>query len=162
MAETTAFRKKHPLVVLLLIIITFGLYIPVWYIRTWPALSRLDTPTKPIRGLPYALLLLDIAILALALAPDAPLLSTLARSAWIEHMHYFATAPYLLLNWFLAVRVVDILYEHSDDGLTSRYMVSWLRACFLSVIYLQYEINRLPVTVRGVRSNEEIAVRHGL
>lgn len=146
-------RRMHPLVVLLLIGITFGLYIPIWYIRIWPVLSRLETPTKLTRGLPYALLFMNFAILALAIGTETPMLASLAESEWIGHVRYFVLAPYMLLNWFLAVKVVDILYEYSDDGLTSSRTVSWLRACLLSIIYLQYEINRLPAPARELCSS---------
>jgi hypothetical protein len=111
------------------------------------------------RVLPYALLCLNFVGLVLASGTEVLTPSVLTESGSIRHLDFPISAIYLLLNWFMAVKVVDILYEYSRGSLTSSRVASWLRACFLSIIYLQYEINRLPGPVQGMRSDEEIAER---
>jgi hypothetical protein len=141
----------HPAVVILLIVVTGGLYIPVWYIRRRSLLSSLKTPSVPPRYLPYGLLCLNVLVLAMSLTLEDSASLALNDGGWTQYLRSLVAGLYMLLNIFLAIRVVDILYEYSNDRLTSNYTVSRVRAALLSIVYLQYEMNRLPVPIDSPR-----------
>ncbi|MBM4328209.1 MAG: hypothetical protein FJ118_13725 [Deltaproteobacteria bacterium] len=152
MARTDRLGKTSLLIVILLILVTFGFYIPIWLIRARSTLTQLKTTSRMPRYFPYGFLFL-YAVLVLAVIGVEPLTS--AEPAWEDLLCSFLLIVDFFAHAFLAVRVVDILDEYSRGGLTSRRTVSWLRACFLSIVYLQYEMNRLPAPVDGICPSQE-------
>lgn len=142
MAKTKTLGRMPLLVVILLIVITIGLYVPIWFIRVRHTLAPLKTTTKPARYLPYGFLVVFLVALATGVVPpeDWPL----QVSAWSGHLHFIVWAIYLGLHIFLALNVVNILYEYSGDGLALNHTKAQVRAIILSIIYLQYEMNRIP------------------
>ncbi len=143
MAKTTTLGRMPPLAIILLIVITIGLYVPIWFIRVRHTLAQLKTTTKPARYLPYGFLGVFLVALATGVAPpeDWPL----QVNGWSGHLHFLVWASYVGLHTFLALNVVDILYEYSGDGPALNHTKAQLRAIILSIIYLQYEMNRIPV-----------------
>ncbi|MFZ5865293.1 MAG: hypothetical protein ACOYXY_05375 [Thermodesulfobacteriota bacterium] len=152
MGKTDTLGKTSLVVVILLIVVTFGLYVPIWYIRMRSVLAELKTTSRMPRYLPYGFLFLYV-VEAWVLADTEP--RTFAKPGWDNVLYSFLVMVSLLSHAFLAVRVVDILDEYSRGGLTSRRTVSWARACYLPVIYLQYEMNRLPAPVDGMCPSRE-------
>ncbi|MEW6532205.1 MAG: hypothetical protein AB1473_15325 [Thermodesulfobacteriota bacterium] len=147
MARKHTLGNTSLLLLILLIVVTLGFYIPIWYIRVRSTLAELKTTSRMPRYLPHGFLFLYV-VEALVLADTES--RTFAKPGWENVVYSFLVMVSLLSHAFLAARVVDILDEYSRGGLTSRRSVSWLRACVLPVIYLQYEMNRLPAPVDGI------------
>jgi hypothetical protein len=147
MAKTDTLGKTSLLTVILLNLVTFGLYMPIWFIRVRSTLANLKTTSRMPRYQPYGFLFL-LVVAGLVGAGSEPL--TLAKFGSESFWYSFAFIVSFSAHAFLAARVVDILDEYSRGGLTSRRSVSWLRACLLSNIYLQYEMNRLSAPVDGM------------
>jgi hypothetical protein len=147
MAETGSLGRMPVALVILLVIVTCGVYIPVWFILTRSTLAGLKTSTKSPRYLPYGLLFLYGVMLCAAVADGVSLFPTEASAT---HLYSTLSALYFCAHALLAAQLVDILEEYSHEGLTLRRNVAWLRAIIFSVPYLQYEMNRLPKPVDGI------------
>jgi hypothetical protein len=149
MAETDSLGRTPVILVVFLTIVTCGAYVPIWYIRRRSILSGLNTSTKPPRYLPYGLLSLYFVLFVdIVLVGAGVSLFPAAVSA--DEIYSIVSFVHVLVNMFLAFTAVDILDEYSCDGLTTHRSLAWIRAIVLSVIYLQYEMNRLPAPVDGV------------
>ena len=154
--EPVPLKRRNILVMILLMIVTLGLYAPIWFLRRRDALNHLDSPRK-LAAWPQVVfivilvmymaaelmvVLLDSAVISLetatAVLSIAPLLA-LAR---------FGAAILMLLQCF---KTRDILEDHlagPADGMRQtmfaeeRVKLSGVLTFILQVLYLQHSINR--------------------
>jgi hypothetical protein len=142
--------KQHSLVVMLVLAIaTFGLYIPVWYIRRRPGLNRLDSPKK-LALWPFLLLIANFAV-AIGLGfvagdgrVDQVLGTPLTLGLAVARL---SLGILIIVQTF---RIKDIIEDHATpaDGSTlfvERVSLSGLMTFFFSIFYLQWAINRYVV-----------------
>lgn len=129
------------LVVTLLIVITGGLYVPIWFIRVRRTLASLETTTKPARYVPYAFLLLCLVALATAALEADP---SWKVSGWSGHLLSLVWFLNIGSHIFLAFNVVEILYEYSEGELIPNLRMAQATTIIASIIYLQYLMNRIP------------------
>lgn len=143
-------KRRSIAMMLVFTIVTFGVYIPVWFFRRRAALNRLDSPTK-VQLWPFVAF---VSVIVLGLAVDvvsAPLPAALVIGrgpALLLSLARFAVAILTIVQYF---RIKDILEDHiagrGDEAgsvlfAAERVRLSGLMTFFFSIYYLQYVINR--------------------
>lgn len=141
------FKRRSVVLMILLMVISFGLYVPVWFLRRRDVFNQLDSPRK-LQAWPFVALLVAM-ILNLALnvvigitgpqvIPSAVMLLVLVVR--------MALGIWLIVQSF---KTRDILEDHlagPSDGspsmFTERVKLSGLMTFFFQTLYLQYIINR--------------------
>ncbi len=127
--------KKTPvLLVLLLIVVTAGIYIPIWFLKRRRALNSLDAPEKLEKGVFIFViiafstsLLLDLFVLEEG-NPAGRLINLIGTIA-------------IVFQCFAVRRILDCQF---NAVLEQDIYFSGILTFFLGILYLQYMINRLP------------------
>jgi len=86
MARADTLGKTSLAVVILLMVVTFGLYVPIWYIRVRSTLAELKTTSRMPRYLPYGFLFLYIAIVLVLIDTEPPIF---AKPGWEDVLYSF-------------------------------------------------------------------------
>jgi len=133
--------KMDIILLIFLTIITFGLFVEIWFLIQRPKLNRLKSSKKLGISILIICLLLYLSALILAvfsvivpgflLSEDLDLLSDLL----------ILTASVLLILQRFKVR--HILYNHCNNYLQQNLYMPGLLVLFFDIFYLQYKINRL-------------------
>jgi len=134
---------------IVLFIVTFGLYYPIWFLRRRVALNRLDSPRK-LRLWPFLVYLAFfsfefVVAFVTGLTPDERPLG--AGSSALFDVMQLAIGILMIVQCFT---IKDILEDHLvvpedyDSGLFSAKPIklSGLKTFFLQIFYLQWVINR--------------------
>jgi len=143
-------KRRRVIVMILFVIVTLGLYYPIWWFRRRPGLNRLDSPKK-LALWPLILLTALFAVqfvlglvaggrpLAEVIGPGAASLYLLCR---------LAVGIVMIVQTF---RAKDMIEDHAtpeaEPGPLSVEAVrlSGLMTFFFSIFYLQWAINRYVV-----------------
>lgn len=127
--------KKAPVIlVLILALLTLGLYVPFWFLARREQLNALNSERKlGSKGM-------FVFVLLLLLVSTFYSFSTDDAVAGFGTMLGYLCGIYLLLQTF---RVRKILKDHFNAHLGRNIYFSWLTTLFLNIYYLQYKINRL-------------------
>ncbi|MBO1223882.1 MAG: DUF4234 domain-containing protein [Candidatus Scalindua sediminis] len=132
------------LLVLVLMIVTFGIYYPIWFLRRKNILNRLSTTTKLYSQMAVVLLILLVLTIPgqfrEVFSFDETILGILML---ITAALFFVSA---ILGWILAFRVRRMLDEHYNRDLRMEIPFSGLTTFFLTIYYLQYKMNRLTIS----------------
>ncbi len=142
-------KKRSVLAMVLLTIVTFGFYCPVWFLRRRPGLNALDSPRK-VPAWPFLLLLALMAVQVLvgfAAAGRLPEQVIGAGPALTLRLARLAIGILVLIQCF---RIKDILEDHlaGPEGsqpamlMATRVQLSGLMTFLFTIFYLQYVINR--------------------
>jgi uncharacterized protein DUF4234 len=143
--DRTALRRKSVIVMVLLTIVTFGVYYPVWFLRRRAALNQLDSPRK-LPAWPFVVSLVFVTIrLAVALASGSPP-KTNPSVDLLFQLGNLAIGIVIVVQCFF---IKDILEDHlagPGDTLVSSLSaqsegLSRLMTFFFSIYYLQHMIN---------------------
>jgi hypothetical protein len=156
-AETLG--RMPVIVVVLLMVITAGLYIPIWFIRATSTLARLKTTTKLTRWLPYGFLALSL--LGLAIGIDSDVVRPGRVGGLDSELLFLVWALYAGSHIYLAFTVVEILYGYSGDTIISNVPMAQARTILASIIYLQYLVNRIPAPVTTMQSPTDERLPNG-
>jgi len=130
---TAELPKTSVLVMILLMVVTLGLYIPFWFLRRRKILNQLS-PERRVDGWIAALVALYVGAFVLGLvaglvgAPPGQTFLLWAR---------FVEVGRGILTLVLGFQVKAILEENYPDH------ISGVGTFFLSIFYLQYKVNRL-------------------
>lgn len=156
-------KRRRVVVMIVFMIISFGLYYPVWWFRRRAGLNRLNASKKlPL----WPILLLGILFafqfgIALA-AGETPLEQFLGDGGvLLLSVFQLAVGIVMLIQSF---RVKDMIEEHATPDSTSGPMfveqvqLSVLMTFFFSIFYLQWAINRYVVGERADANGGPIAV----
>ncbi|HEY8091252.1 MAG TPA: DUF4234 domain-containing protein [Polyangiaceae bacterium] len=128
-------RRSVPLLIVLCVV-TFGIYPAFWYVRRTPFFDRLDSD-KRVDGLQWVVLVLTLALLAVA-AAQAPLRVPEGALRAVQLAAGIA-------NLVLAFRVARML--RSDFARTGRLIrISSVGVFFFGCLYLQHVINQAADT----------------
>lgn len=147
--SSTGLKRRSVILMIVLSIVTFGLYYPIWFLRRRTALNRLDSPRK-LRLWPFMVFLAWFVfqfIVGMAVAPmprgqvigqPADLLLTLVQ---------LAVGILMLVQSFF---IKDILEDHlagPGDHVPDRLFddtvkLSGVMTFLFQIFYLQYVINR--------------------
>jgi Domain of unknown function (DUF4234) len=156
-AETTIARTIRPtglkqrslLLMIVLAVVTFGLYYPIWFLRRRAALNGLDSPRK-LQRWPFLLFLAFVAlkfIVSIASGSARPEQTIGAGGALLLNLIQLAVGIVMLVQCFF---IKDILEDHlagpedniSSSILSDRVKLSALMTFFFQIFYLQHVINR--------------------
>jgi hypothetical protein len=147
----TGLKRRSVWLMVLLFIVTLGIYYPVWFWRRRKGLNRLDSPKK--------LELWPIAVFSVYFVVGS-LMGLLGNPYEI-----FGDAVILLVGVRLGIgimmiiqcfRIKDIIEDHAqgpdeaphDEMFRPPVKLSGLMTFFFSIFYLQYAINRYVIDAR--------------
>lgn len=148
-AASTGLKRRRVVTMIVLSIITFGVYYPVWFFRRRNALNRLSSPRK-LRLWPLltfcAVMIVDFVVV-FASAPGTPDQIIGAGASAALGLVRLAVAILMVVQCFI---IKDILEDHlagpEDDPshlmFEGRVKLSGLMTFFFSIFYLQHVINR--------------------
>ena len=131
-----------PVLVAVFTLLTFGLYLPVWYLRRVNRLNGLS-PTAKLSSRPILLLLVLYLVNAsgmLSFVGGSDIESTLMLST-VGHVLTLGGGMILVV---LRLRVREILRDRYGELFSTEPALSWIASVVLGEIYLQAKMNRLP------------------
>lgn len=145
----TGLKRRSVILMIVLAIVTFGLYYPIWFLRRPGALNRLDSPRK-LRRWPFAVFIAFVVlqfIVDLVSAPGRPEQTIGEGAALLLSLAQLAVGILMVVECFF---IKDILEDHllgpedtiSSSILIDRVKLSGLMTFFFQIFYLQYVINR--------------------
>jgi hypothetical protein len=145
----TGLKRRSVILMIVLTIVTFGLYYPVWFLRRRAALNQLDAPRK-LPLWPFLLFLAFVVIrLVVSIASgSSPREQTIGEgAAALLSLGQLAVGIVIVVQSFF---IKDILEGHlagpGDDAsssiLSNSVRLSGLMTFFFGIFYLQYVINR--------------------
>ena len=147
-AHPTGLWRRSIVLMIVLTIVTFGLYYPIWFLRRRAALDRLDAPRK-LQAWPFILFLaFHLMSVGLALAADsAPADEREGMANGVMDIARLALAVLMVVQCFY---VKDILEDHlsgpgdqvSNSLLSDAVKPSAMMTLFFGAFYLQHIINR--------------------
>ena len=154
--STTGLKRRSIVVMIVLLIVTLGLYYPIWFLRRRVALNRLDSPKK-LRLWPFMvwLTLFAVELGVGAAAGSAPVEEVIGSAAIsLLKLSEFAVGILMVVQCFI---IKDILEDHlvgpedyvSTSLFTGPVNLSGLKTFFLQILYLQWVINRDIVASRS-------------
>ena len=145
----TGLKRRSVVLMIVLSIVTFGLYYPIWFLRRRDALNRLDSPRK-LRLWPFVIVIAWFVfqfIVGIA-AGSAPLEQTIgAGAALLINVVQLAVGILMVVQNFFTK---DILEDHlvgPGDRVPNPLFVdtvklSGVMTFFFQIFYLQYVVNR--------------------
>jgi hypothetical protein len=147
-ASPTGLRRRRVITMIVLIIVTLGLYYPIWFFRRRGALNRLDSPRK-LRLWPltvFATVTVVDIVVAIVSGP-VPAQTFGGAAVTLLAIVRLAAGFLMLVQCFF---IKDILEDHlagpEDDVSQSLFVehvkLSGLMTFFFQIFYLQYVINR--------------------
>jgi hypothetical protein len=127
-------KKRNVLLMILLTLITYGVYIPVWFLNRKDSINNLNSKEKISAG-PIIFLLIISIIYAIMLIPSILFTETSIGSIidWIDIIINLAGSIIILIMSF---KVRRILNEHYNTK------ISDIATFLFTFFYLQYKINR--------------------
>ena len=131
-----------PMLVAIFSLLTFGIYLPLWYLNRLDRLNGLDTPKKISGRLAGVLLVLYLVNASgfLSFAGGGSITSILTLSS----VGHILTMVGGLILVSLRLRVREMLLESYGDRFATPGTVSWLACAIVGELYLQAKMNRLP------------------
>lgn len=147
--SATGLKRRSVLLMIVLTLVTFGLYFPIWFLRRRAALNRLDSPRK-LRLWPFVLVTAWFAfqfIFGFAAALRAHGQATRAETPLLFNLLQLGINILMLVQSFFTK---DILEDHlsgpGDDVPNPLFVdsvkLSGIMTFFFQIFYLQYVINR--------------------
>ncbi|MFN7984069.1 MAG: DUF4234 domain-containing protein [Vicinamibacterales bacterium] len=142
-------KRRSIVLMIVLVIVTFGLYYPIWFLRRRDALNRLDSP-RQLRRWPFAIPLAFFALqvlVGLVSAPGQPEQTIGEGAALLLNGVQLEVGIFMVVQCF---HVKDILEDHllgpegtiSSSPSVDRVKLSGLMTFFFQIFYLQYVINQ--------------------
>jgi len=146
MSDDQTFGKRSVWVILLLSIITCGLYFPFWFVLRANDLDKLQTTAKITLG---PVVLLFCSLIATYAASIAGIWWTSeAGATTLKIVGPVLNLCYCIMIWVLSFRVRRILDEYFNQRLNLGSPISAVATFFLTIYYLQYKMNRFPAVAR--------------
>lgn len=154
--EPVPLKRRNILLMILLMVVSLGLYAPIWFLRRRDALNHLDSPRK-LAAWPQvvfiAVLVMYAAVELTVVLLESAVISTETAVAVLSVVPFlalvrFGAAILMLLQCF---KTKDILEDHlagPADGARQamfaeeRVKLSGVLTFILQILYLQHIINR--------------------
>ena len=139
--------------VIVLSMVTVGIYLPIWFLIQRRAINELPSPGKVGATLPLvALVLFCISTLMMPLHLLEILPPDEARDMTIRAVENLVNISGSVLVILLAFKVRQILVDHFGRQLGLPPQLSGIATFFFTIFYLQYKINVLPAPAMYQRS----------
>jgi hypothetical protein len=148
--DTHGLKRRSLWLMLLFVIISFGLYYPIWFFRRRPGLNRLDSPTK-LSTWPLWLIAAFFAVqfaLAIVVGEEPVRNGAGGVGQLMLTLFQLVVAIVMLVQCF---RARDIIQDHAspppdpDSRFDLRVQLSGAMTFFFSIFYLQWAINTYVV-----------------
>ena len=151
-ATQSGLKRRSVVGMVLLLIVTLGIYYPLWFFRRRPGLNRLDSPRK--------LALWPLVLFAVYFALEVVLGTVSGEQTPAQAFGSGVGIVLLLLQLSTGILMIvqcfaikDIIEDHAqgpDDGgdtglFKPQVKLSGLMTFFFSIFYLQYAINKYVV-----------------
>jgi hypothetical protein len=142
-------RRRSVIVMIVLTIVTFGIYYPVWFYLRRRELNAMNSPRKMLLWPLHAFMVLFIVEIGLAVATDdnpAQLIGS-AGTAILAVVRLIVYGI-MVFQCFVIKDIIEDHFSGPDDPdmraifAAQRVKLSGLATFFLSIYYLQYAINR--------------------
>ena len=133
--------KKSVLSIIILSLITLGIYIPIWFLLQSRFINRFSQNSTFDRSLPILALIVAIAPMLMVFSwayfniPSEYLLDQIIS---ISNLAFVV----IILKMSFAVRRIFIDHYASSEGRV--FPISRVATFFFTIYYLQYKMNRLP------------------
>ena len=148
----TGLKRRSVVLMIVLSIVTFGLYYPIWFLRRRAALNRLDSPRK-LRLWPFVVVIAWFVfqfIMGIAAGSAPPEQTSGAGAAVLLNVVQLAVGILMVIQSFFTK---DILEDHlvgPGDRVPNPLFVetvklSGVMTFLFQIFYLQYVINRYIV-----------------
>ena len=144
MEEEKTFKKISIWLMLVLSIITVGIYVPIWFLFRRDALNRLSASEK--LGSSAAIFVLVIYCISAIFLPVRIFSSNANIIIALDMIDNLITLVGIIITLYLAFTVRGILDEHYNEHLGMDLPFSKVWTFFFTIFYLQYKMNRLPVS----------------
>ena len=131
-------KRSSVIAVVLLSLLTGGLYTGLWYLRRRKSLNSLDSASKLGVTRPVILLILTTAYLVLP--PDSTARTIAAFAVVLTNLAMAFTVRWMIID-HLRTLITAVLPQSA--GLQAQYSPSSVLTFFLNIFYLQYKINEL-------------------
>jgi hypothetical protein len=157
MIASQLFQRRNILVMLLLTIVTLGIYPLVWFYQTKRQLDPLDTYTRltwhPL-VLAAGLLAANIfSVTVVRIPKDLAVLRPISH-ARLDFDRLLAVALTFVII-YLALVVRCILEEYSEKYLDEEVKFSKFATFVLNIFYLQYKMNRLAAAKKNLTTEDK-------
>ena len=140
------FEEKSILLMLALSLITFGIYIPYWFLQQRDTLNRLSSSEKLGSG--AATFVFVIFCVSVIYWPVQIFSSNATIISALDDIDDLIDLVGSITILYLAFKVRGILDDHYTEHLDMDVSFSGGWTFFFTIFYLQYKINRLPVPGR--------------
>ena len=147
MAEKNTMGKTSVLLMVLLTIITYGIYLPVWFLRRQNLFNQLSAKEKLDSG--GVIFVLVIFCISALFIPAKLLIQNASHIGVLDIIDNSINLLGGLIILILAFKVRRILNEHYNKHLGMNVSFSGVATFFFTMFYLQYKINRLPVSAKN-------------
>ncbi len=131
-------KRSSVIAVVLLSMLTGGVYTGIWYLRRRKGLNSLDSASKLGVTGPVILLILTTAYLMLPPASTAKMIALLAVG--VTNLAMAFTVRWMIVDHLRGL-ITAVLPQSS--ALQAQYNPSSVLTFFLNIFYLQYKINEL-------------------
>ena len=147
--SATGLKRRRVVAMILLMIVTFGLYYPIWFFRRRAGLNRLNSPRKlPLWPLVVYSGYFLVEFVVGFISASTPLEETLGGTGM--NLLIVVRLGVSILMWVQCFAIKDMLEDHvssqPDDGspvmFAERVSFSGLLTFFFTIFYLQHLINR--------------------
>jgi hypothetical protein len=151
-ATDSGLRHRSVLVMVLLFVVTLGLYYPLWFLRRRPGLNRLGSRQLPLWPLATFAIFFFVRVALALLEGERP-----PQEVWGDEVATILSVLELTLSVmmiFQCFAIKDIIedYVHGSDDEGGMFRphakLSGVMTFFFSIFYLQYAINKYVVGAR--------------
>lgn len=131
-----SFKKKSVVLMVILSIVTYGIYIPIWFLKGMAALNNLKSKLKVKKA--YFIVVLVLAIISLLLLVP-PLMFGVSSSIgqMVDKIDSAVNLMFGIAILAVSFDIKRILEDHFGIKL------SGIATFFFTIFYLQYKINEL-------------------
>jgi len=141
------FKKTSVLFVIVMSIITHGIYCPMWFLTRRNTINCLQFKkklnTKPFY---FAILICATSLLLSIFSGVNEWRGKMDTAIFLYDFSESLDLFVWIILLFQSLKVRRILHKHFKDHLEMNLRFSWLVTFFLQIIYLQYKMNRLSST----------------
>lgn len=133
--NTLSFKKVHPALAFILTNITFGAYVPYWFISRRDSFEQFGKTTLKYKTLKL-LFILYILMFGYYFAGKA--LFTETGANFVETIHLWITFSGLGITYYSAFRIAELIERECEDIKLNKFLL-----LFFHIWYLQFIINKV-------------------
>ena len=134
-------KEKNIILVIVLIIVTLGIYYPVWFLKQKEAINNLKSKEK-LTDTPLLITLVLYSFSAIIFFYQIPNYDVEIIGA-LDIIDAIISLTGAIIMIFMSFKVRRIFDQYYNIALKKNIKLSKVWTFFLGIIYLQYKINRI-------------------